>query len=382
MIGSVIVEKTVKRERQSNFELLRIVSMLMIIAHHFSYHGGFSFAPQELSVNAVWINSLLPIGKIGVDIFVLISGYFLSKSSKLTVKKIAKFWGQLLFYSAFIYIIFVLIQKEEWSVKALLSSFIPRWFASTYFYMFLLSPLLNKIIDSITQRQHIIVLLGGFVLWCVIPTLLAQVCGSNKLLWFIYLYFVSAYIRKYADNINLSSLKCLIAAVFFWLVSFLLELVFPQIFIVFPKYFSHDMNTVFVFLSSVFLFLAFKNFKTGCIKAVNVIASATFGVYLIHDNDLVRNVLWNDIFRNTAYQNSRILIPYTIFAVVCIFVVSSVIELVRIYTVEKGFIKLIDIAEPTITKAADFLLNCVIKFTKKCALLLEKKNKTIKNIDK
>jgi len=38
--GKVINDKTL---RQSNIELLRIISMIMIVAHHFSVHGNFKF---------------------------------------------------------------------------------------------------------------------------------------------------------------------------------------------------------------------------------------------------------------------------------------------------------------------------------------------------
>lgn len=32
--------------RESNIELLRIVSMVLIIMHHFSVHGTFAFTPE------------------------------------------------------------------------------------------------------------------------------------------------------------------------------------------------------------------------------------------------------------------------------------------------------------------------------------------------
>lgn len=38
--------------RKSNFELLRILSMLMIIMHHYICHGGFSLSP-DLTINKI-----------------------------------------------------------------------------------------------------------------------------------------------------------------------------------------------------------------------------------------------------------------------------------------------------------------------------------------
>ena len=66
-----------KKERNSNFELLRIIAMLMIVFHHFSVHGGFNYELTDISFNRLWLYFISMGGKIGVDIFVLISGYFL-----------------------------------------------------------------------------------------------------------------------------------------------------------------------------------------------------------------------------------------------------------------------------------------------------------------
>lgn len=47
-----------KEERQSNFELLRIISMILIVAHHYAVHGGFEITEKALSLNKIWIQIL------------------------------------------------------------------------------------------------------------------------------------------------------------------------------------------------------------------------------------------------------------------------------------------------------------------------------------
>ncbi|MGQ7424603.1 hypothetical protein ACTGVR_08970 [Streptococcus suis] len=44
-----------KSERQSNIELLRIISMLLIVSNHFSVHGGFEFTAQDITINRFWL---------------------------------------------------------------------------------------------------------------------------------------------------------------------------------------------------------------------------------------------------------------------------------------------------------------------------------------
>ena len=96
------------KSRQSNFELLRIVAMLMIVLNHFAHHGGFEFDSTHITIPQLWWNALNTGGNLGVDLFVLISGYFLIKDSNVSLKdnmqKLLKFWGQVFFFSIILYI--------------------------------------------------------------------------------------------------------------------------------------------------------------------------------------------------------------------------------------------------------------------------------------
>ena len=70
------------KQRNSSIELLRIISMVMIMFYHFSIHGHFDFATASVSVSRLWLNFISMGGKIGVDLFVLISGYYLISDTK------------------------------------------------------------------------------------------------------------------------------------------------------------------------------------------------------------------------------------------------------------------------------------------------------------
>lgn len=72
-------------KRNSNIELLRIISMLMIVAHHYVFYGveqnynpaisGIVFSSGTL-INRCFSLFLLPGGVVGVAVFFIISGYF------------------------------------------------------------------------------------------------------------------------------------------------------------------------------------------------------------------------------------------------------------------------------------------------------------------
>lgn len=93
-----------KKERQSNIEVLRILSMLMIIGHHFALHGRFNYS--QYNAQLVDVEKILVIfhafGKIGVDIFVLIGAYFLV-GRKYKSSRIVNLLLVSTFYSTVIY---------------------------------------------------------------------------------------------------------------------------------------------------------------------------------------------------------------------------------------------------------------------------------------
>ena len=79
----------------------------------------------------------------------------------------------------------------------------------------------------------------------------------------------------------------------------------------------------------------------GHSKILNMISSATFGVYLIHDNLYMRPFLWERVFKNASYVNSRLLIPFSLIVVFVVFSGCSIIELGRIYLIENNIDSLI-----------------------------------------
>lgn len=84
-----------RKSRNSNIELLRIISLFLIIVGHFSWHTNWSLNGTsiflESTIHSLWIG-----GKLGVDIFVLISGYFLVKSH-YKLSSFVRIWLQALF---------------------------------------------------------------------------------------------------------------------------------------------------------------------------------------------------------------------------------------------------------------------------------------------
>lgn len=68
--------------RNSNLELYRIIVMLLIVAHHYVVNSGLITVMEEtpLSARSIFFYLFGAWGKIGINCFVLITGYFMCKS--------------------------------------------------------------------------------------------------------------------------------------------------------------------------------------------------------------------------------------------------------------------------------------------------------------
>lgn len=341
-------------DRQSNIELLRIVSMIMIVCHHFAVHGGFDWESSAITIPHLWYNLIVMGGKIGVDIFVLISGYFLiaSHGKIFDFKRILKFWGQIIFYSLSIFAVFSLLHAHDYGIKAAIKAVFPitfsSWgFASTYFVLYLIHPFLNMFLNALNKKTYQTLLVMLVIIWSVIPTFTTSSFQGNSLWWFATLYAIAGYARLYGFNQLFATKEYFALWVVFSVLTYFSSVAFTILgtrwnaFASHPTYF-YGMEKVSVLLISLTLFMAFATLKMSYHKWINTLATATFGVYLIHDSSIVRPFLWIDVFQNAQYQNSLFLIPYSIIVVTLVYMVCTAIDLIRQRVFEKPFILIVN----------------------------------------
>ena len=346
------VELKKPKIRESNIELLRILAMIMIIAHHFACHSNFDFPLTEVTFNRVWIQFMHLGGKIGVDVFVLISGYFLINQKEIKVNKVLKIWLQVLFYSMVSFFVFMYIGLKDFSAEDLLHHLLPitykqSWFAGTYLVLYILSPYINILLNSLDKKAYKKMLIIMTIFWCIIPTITDADFEGNKLIWFVYLYALAGYIKLYVDLKRISCIKNFALVIFITLITMLITVGIDYLGIKNESIVKNvtklfEMERLPILLISVCLFKAFLKLNIGRIRIINWISSATFGVYLLHDNEYMREFFWKKILKCNEYQDSPELIKYSIIVVFTIFVVCTIIELIRKNTIERLYMKLID----------------------------------------
>lgn len=97
--------------------------------------------------------------------------------------------------------------------------------------------------------------------------------------------------------------------------------------------FISNMNSIFILLLSIVIFLFFKDypfkFNKFTEKFIAFFASSTLAVYLIHDNRYVRSILWNTVFDTKKHFYSDSFFVWSLFSIVTVFVVCSLIDKVR-----------------------------------------------------
>lgn len=357
------------KQRNSNLELFRILTMLSIVAHHYVVNSGLLAANGVINSNPTSIHSLALLlvgawGKIGINCFVFITGYFMCKSN-ITLKKFLKLFFEIMFYRIVIAAVFWVSGYSVFSVKELVKILIPikdisTGFTSAYLVFFLFIPFLNVLIHNLKERQHIYLLILCGFLYVFLGTVPYFSVTFNYVSWFMVLYFISSYIRLYPKKIYKNNA--------FWSVALLVMTLLCAASVIACNFlfkgnyylFVTDSNTLLAVLESICAFMFFNNLKIKNSKVINVTASATFGVLLIHANsDTMRSWLWGDFLNVVGVHtqgNGYLHIAVSIIGVYC---VCTVLDLIRIYVLEKPIFNNIDNVIIKINRKFNRLQNAV-----------------------
>lgn len=209
---------TKKLNRNSNFELFRILAMFLIILIHLAPAVNLSDLGLSGNIGHVMGAVIVGIGNIGPACFCLISGYF---GMKFSWKKLLKFEIMMVTYSLLETFILIRVFPEEMQGAVLLEQliksllpFISRkyWFYSCYICVFLFSNYIQKFIDTLKKEEFKKVIALSLLVFSVFPTVfyfeIMQDAGKG-LIQMILLYMVGRYIRLYKNEPSSKSKKVL-----------------------------------------------------------------------------------------------------------------------------------------------------------------------------
>ena len=98
--------------RKSNFELLRIILMILIITGHFliGSMGGALANVTPKTFNYYLVNFIYSLSIVAVNVFIIITGYFSYKKRSVKVSKVIHLFSLCIFYGVLIYLGMILFK--------------------------------------------------------------------------------------------------------------------------------------------------------------------------------------------------------------------------------------------------------------------------------
>lgn len=285
--------------RQSNIELLRLLSMFALLFLHFYTH---SLLHSEVyaSQTGFWKNFPLVITSftsLQVNIFILISGWF---GIRTTPKKIISFYLLCAFYGVLTYLISLGI-GNSFSLADFAVSFMPFsamkgwWFVKAYLFLMLLAPLFNKAIENMSRREFLYILLALVLINSFWGFFFKQEINKdgNNFMQLMYVYFIGRYLALYL-NVEKQKLRKWTAIISICSVAlYVLVWLFNDNYLHLVKSYTFLLrNNVWSLFNSIVIFLFFATIRFES-KSINWLAQGAFAVYLVHESIWIR-AAWYD----------------------------------------------------------------------------------------
>lgn len=348
-----------KQMRDSNFELMRIITMIMIVFWHFMCHGGLLNYSTGLFHNFLFF--IMAVIYMHVNSFVLITGYFQSEQ-KFKLSKAIKINNSMWFYTAIFTLLFFIFGKDLFAISkvTLLHNILPisydnYWFFTCYLILYLISPILNTVINNIDKKKFKNILLLLIIVIIILPYITDNGFYNNMgstLSNFILLYLIGAYLKKYPINKNyfmkafsINKQKLVLFISIFVLAGFNFLLWFFGNYLVgtnnglaidigntLTNGLWHYSNPILI-LQSVCYFGFFSLIK---IKStfINKVASYTMGVYLITEANYFRLFIYDFLGFNKISYSPSILIKVVLYTL-SLFIICIIIEALRQFIFKK-----------------------------------------------
>lgn len=302
--------------RNSSIELLRILAMLFIVTDHVLCHG----------LHDEWIGTdyLRPFVACGVNLFILISGYF---GIRFRLKGFINLLLMVSFYNLVSCLIATFALGEPVGLKSLVGIVLPLssnrfyWFITCYLILYLLSPILNAGIEKLHANNTLkyypplLLYLTCFGGWAI-GNFLINKTGFH-IMQFITLYFVGRYVSLYDIPAKVSKKALLLTILTAYPIMLLLAGVLN------PYRTVTANNSPFNILMSVTLLLLFvkTRLQSGWI---NKIAKTMLAEYLLQDG--MAGVL---IYTNVYQWYRAGAVGHILVYVLLLFVCAYLLEMVR-----------------------------------------------------
>ena len=268
-------------------------------------------------------------------------------TSTFTLRKYLKIWGQVVFYSllflglASIFPEYMPISQAAGDgLNRLFYIFFPAssglhsyWFVATYLWLMILSPVLNAVIVNLERKKLAVTMILLAFISFVTPLYTPAESQLSDLGIFCLLYLIAGYARIHIHPDATAKRQHLIFGLLGYICLVLLTI-----------YNTHFMlsSSIIVVVTAMELFLFFVSLRPRHNKYVAMIGASAFGVYLIHENNCVRTLLWQSLVKPEAFIGTKFLVFFSILCCIAVFIMCSILETIRLHTVDVLWMKVVD----------------------------------------
>lgn len=354
--------------RSSNLELARIVAMLSIVAHHYVVNSG---AIEAISQAGEGPNALLlqlwgMWGKTAINVFVLITGYFMCEKD-FRWRRVAKLVFQIEFWKVALLPLFLFAGLPlKAGIKGALSiAFLPLLsvndgFTASFLVFYLAMPFLKLLIDSGGRSMHAAALGLLLAVDTVSFTFFRNSAAFTEVSWYCALFLIAAWLRRYPPAFIDDNRACrdlfagsvaLAVATVLAIDALCAALGVPW----FEKglYFVDQSGKAMALAVGLACFLFFRTAPIPQSRPINAVASTTFGVLLVHANsDAMRKVLWQDLLDVPAAYGLplSLLVLHAVGSMLGVFAASSLLDWLRLRYIEPRCMAWYDANEEKMTR--------------------------------
>ncbi len=326
-------------KRNYGIDLLRLYAMFMVTILHTLGHGGVLNAAVGAKSNMVW---LFEIGAYcAVNCYAMISGYvsYSEKEKPYKYSKFATMWLQVVFYSFGITLLWHLLGKATFDANTFKNALMPvsasqYWYFTAYAGLFFVVPWLNRFVRGLTKNQMTRFVIIAFVVFACFTNYCRSKYGdifklSNgySFVWLVIMYLFGAWLKKCNIPEKTKGISAILTIVICIALTWVLK-VFSQ---TNKEFFISYISPTIVLISLCYIII-FDKIKIGRFlkPVIKFLSPAAFGVYLIHEQSIVRGNFIANKFACIAELSLK-QIPFAIIAsALSIFLICLIIERIRL----------------------------------------------------
>ena len=342
----------IKKERNSSFELLRIIMITLIVLHHIFINtiSLRNLKGHNYNMKYILLKIISNYGQFGNNVFIMISGYF---SVSKTIFNLNKFLNILLEIYTYYYPS-ILIGKRlslhyrdvKFPNYSSYKIYFPNltgngnWFIQSYLCLLIFTPFINTGLLSLNKKKYRELIIMIIIFYCIFNPVVelyklnAIFFATTPFIRLLLPYIIGGYIKIYDLKYKF---LWIIIGIGYIILSIFSEIFFDKMsfqyknfnFILLKLNLTYNMNSLFSIIGSMGLIYSFKknNFHS---KKINWISASVLGIYLIHGNKHITPYVYNIWFKTNNINVKYFFVKYIVKGFLII-ILSLVLDLIRRY---------------------------------------------------